>query len=96
MQQLQADAHTNNITSTQKVPTAVERTDKGAKHWWKTLDYSLLYGKFVRESHFEFLNTVNPKGIKAWEHNIVKSHLGSVKQSERILQGIMCEQKHNI
>lgn len=30
----------------------------------KKPDYSLLYGTFVRESHFEFLNTVNPKGIK--------------------------------
>lgn len=96
MQQLQADAHTNSIMSTQKVPTVVEKTDKRAKHWWKMPDYSLLYGTFVRVSHFEFLDTVNPKGIKPWEHNIVKSHLGSVKQSERILQGIMCEQKHNI
>jgi len=26
----------------------------------------------------------------------VKSHLGSVKQSKKILQGIICEQKHNI
>lgn len=48
------------------------------------------------------------KGVTLWvsqhceskrnkrEHNIVKSHPGSVKQSEEVLQGIMCKRKNNI